>query len=397
MPESVHLLEIALARFRNHRETRLAPGRAPFVLLTGPNGAGKTNILEAVSLLAVGRGLRGASLSQMAAQMAAQMPLQMESAGGTGIAGGFSIRARLEPDAGLPPVELMTFTRPEAPDRRELRVNGARASLSSLSDWCSILWLTPAMDRLFADAASARRRFLDRLVLALNPGHAGHASRYEAAMRARTRLLVGDAPADPAWLSALEAQMAGHGAALAEARASTVAALSATLAEVPEGAFPRPGLAMATGGAPEGADALAAALAANRAADRAAGRATMGPHRADLVVVHAGKPAGGGDAMPAALASTGEQKALLLSILLAHARLVAVRTGRTPLLLLDEAVAHLDPGRRLALFDRLAGLGCQSWLTGTEPALFAGLDAAHHDVADGVCTPVPSPGRPLAG
>jgi DNA replication and repair protein RecF len=301
----VHLLSLELNGFRNHRASRLAPGAAPFVLLTGPNGAGKTNVLEALSLLAVGRGLRGTPLSQMAA------------AGG---AGGFAVTAELQPDPGLPAIRVQTLTRPDAPERRQLRINGATAALSVLSDWSSQLWLTPAMDRLFADAASARRRFLDRLVLALSPGHAGHATRYEAAMRARTRLLTADAPADPAWLSALEAQMAEHGEALAEARAATVSALGAMLAAGADAAFPRPAIALSDADQTGLADRLRAA----RGADRAAGRATLGPHRQDLLVHHADK------SMPAAQASTGEQKALLVAILLAHARLVSDRTRRSP-------------------------------------------------------------------
>ena len=199
MPAPVHLLSLALRDFRNHRATRIAPGAAGFVVLTGPNGAGKTNILEAASLLAIGKGLRGAALSQMAAAQGN---------------GGFSVEAELAPDPALPPVAIASRTDPAAPERRQLRVNGAPAALSTLAEWCSILWLTPAMDRLFADTASARRRFLDRLVLALNPAHGGHASRYEAAMRARTRLLTGDAPPDPHWLDALEREMEEHGAAI---------------------------------------------------------------------------------------------------------------------------------------------------------------------------------------
>ncbi len=371
----VHLLGLSLAGFRNHAATRLAPGTAPFVVLTGPNGAGKTNILEAVSLLSVGRGLRGATLAQMAPSggtsgMAASGGTSQMAAAGSG---GFAVQAELAPDPGLPPVLLRSFTLADAPERRQLRVNGAAAPLSALSDWCSVLWLTPAMDRLFAAPASDRRRFLDRLVLALQPDHAGHATRYEAAMRARTRLLTADRPADPAWLDALEAQMAEHGSALAEARATTVGALGERLSGGAEGPFPQPSLALVQGGA----DDLASVLRAGRAADRAAGRATAGPHRADLLVTHAEK------SMPAGQASTGEQKALLIAILLAHAALVATRAGRTPLLLLDEAAAHLDQGRRRALFDRLASLGGQARLTGTEAALFEGLDAARYEVADG--------------
>lgn len=358
MAEPVHLLALALAGFRNHAATRLEPGQAPLVLLTGPNGAGKTNVLEAASLLVVGRGLRGAPLSQMAA---------------TGGEGGFRLQAALLADPGLPPVDIRTGTQPVAPDRRQLRVNGAAAPLSTLADWSAQLWLTPAMDRLFADAASARRRFLDRLVLALAPGHAGHASRYEAAMRARTRLLTADAAADPAWLDALEAQMAEHGMAVAVARAATVASLEEALATFRADGFPRPSLRLAA----EMAGELQQRLRAARAADRAAGRATVGPHRMDLEVVHKDK------AMPAARASTGEQKALLVSILLAHAALVSRRSGRVPLLLLDEAAAHLDPDRRRALFAHVAALGGQAWATGTDPALFVGLDAARFHVAGG--------------
>jgi DNA replication and repair protein RecF len=333
------------------------------VVLTGRNGAGKTNVLEAVSLLAVGRGLRGAPLSQMAAA-------------GSGC--GFAVQAELQPDPGLPPIRVLTATKADAPERRQLKINGAATALSVLSDWSSQLWLTPAMDRLFSDTASARRRFLDRLVLALEPGHAGHATRYEAAMRARTRLLTADSPADPAWLSALEAQMAEHGEALAGARADTVAALEAALAAAADSAFPRPSIALSDAGQ----QGLAHRLRAARAADRAAARATEGPHRQDLVVTHADTSTRFG-AMPAARASTGEQKALLIAILLAHAALVSGRTGRIPLLLLDEAVAHLDPDRRRALFARLGALGGQAWLTGTDAGLFTGLEAACFEVHDG--------------
>lgn len=366
MAAPVHLLALTLVNFRNHANSRIAPGAAPLVLLTGPNGAGKTNILEAASLLALGRGLRGATLSQMAMAADAAEP------------GGFGVQAELAPDQGFPPISIRTFTHAAAPERRLLRVNGATAALNTLADWCSVLWLTPAMDRLFADAPSARRRFLDRLVLALYPGHAGHAARYDAAMRARTRLLTGDAPADQAWLAALEAQMAEHGAALARARAATVDALGEVMIAIPDGPFPRPALALAAGDA----QGLAARLRDNRATDRAAGRATAGPHRSDLVVTHAGN-SHAGMAMPAALASTGEQKALLVAILLAHAALVAERSGRSPLLLLDEAVAHLDPDRRRALFDRLALLGGQAWLSGTDAALFEGLDGARFEIRNG--------------
>lgn len=338
------LRRLILTDFRNHPALNLAPAPG-FVVLTGENGVGKTNVLEAVSLLAPGRGLRGARLAAIARQ---------------GGAGGFGVAAQLG-DA----VEIATGTQPGAPERRLVRLQGAPAAANALAEWLTVLWLTPAMDRLFLETAGERRRFLDRLTLALFPAHAGHATRYEAAMRARNRLLAelaeGRRP-DPAWLAALEAQMGEHGAAIDAARHALVAALAERLAAAPEGPFARAALVLE--GAP--ADGLAERLAAGRRRDAAAGRTLEGPHRADLAVTHLGK------GQPAALCSTGEQKALLLGLVLAHAALVAERRGMAPLLLLDEVGAHLDPRRRAALFERLEGCG-QVWMTGTEPALFAGL------------------------
>lgn len=354
------LTRLVLTDFRNHRDAVLAPGPG-FVVLTGENGAGKTNVLEAVSLLSPGRGLRGASLSEMA-----------RSDG----AGGFAVAARLAD------VEIGTGTSSPAPERRQVRINGASASATSLSDWLSVLWLTPAMDRLFQEGAGGRRRFLDRLVLALEPGHAVHAARYEAAMRARNKLLAEAGQRDEAWLTALEARMAEHGAALVTARADAVGLLSERLASAPESSFARAGLALEGGG-----EDLARELARARPRDAAAGRTLAGPHRTDLAVTHLGKPALSGieGGQPAALCSTGEQKAMLLSIVLAHADLVADRAGRRPILLLDEVAAHLDPGRRAALFERLMAGGGQVWMTGTEAGLFAdvGAGATRVLVADG--------------
>ena len=337
---------LVLTDFRNHPALTLAPGPG-FVVLTGENGAGKTNVLEAVSLLAPGRGLRRAPLAAMARQ---------DGAGGFGVA------------ATVSDVEIATGALPSAPERRLVRVQGAAAAATSLPEWLTVLWLTPATDRLFVEPAGERRRFLDRLVLALAPGHATHAARYEAAMRERNRLL-GDAsggghPADPAWLSSLEARMAEHGAALDAARAEAVELLADRLAAAPPGPFPRAGLRLE--GEPVEPDAFAHALSLGRRRDAAAGRALTGPHRADLAVTHVEK------AQAAALASTGEQKAMLIGIVLAHAELVADRTGRAPVLLLDEVAAHLDPARREGLFARLSGRG-QTWMTGTEPALFAAI------------------------
>ena len=338
---------LSLTDFRSYAD--LVVGAAPgFVVLTGDNGAGKTNVLEAVSLLAPGRGLRGVPLRDMA-----------RNGGG----GGWSVGARLGD------VEVGTGTLAAAPDRRVARVNGANAGVASLGEWLSIVWLTPAQDRLFADTAGARRRFLDRLVLALEPGHARDATRYDAAMRQRNRLLAeGQAGRrlDGDWLGALEAAMAEHGAALAGARARLVDALSIRIAGEEAGAFPRADLAIA-GWRDDGA--LAIDLRDGRARDAAAGRTLAGPHRQDLVVTHLDK------AVPAASASTGEQKALLIGIVLAHADLVADAQRRRPVLLLDEVAAHLDARRRDALFARLEA-GGQIWMTGTDAATFAGIGRA---------------------
>jgi DNA replication and repair protein RecF len=338
------LTRLSLTNFRNHSDLILSPGSG-FVVLTGENGAGKTNILEAISLLSPGRGLRGAALSDMARQSGP---------------GGFGIAAQLD-DVGL-----ATGTHPGAPDRRIVRINGAQGSATGLSEWLSLIWITPAMDRLFMEGASERRRFLDRLVLALDPTHAGHASRYEAAMRQRNRLLSSDMPPDLDWVSAVEAQMFTHGAALALARQQLVLTLAEQLAKTDDGPFARAGLAL------EGwqwADDFVQQLAASRARDAAAGRTLVGPHRCDLAVTHVGKN------QPAARCSTGEQKALLMGIILAHADLVETARGHRPLLLLDEVAAHLDPLRREALYDRLRPSGGQVWMTGTEAAPFAPLGA----------------------
>lgn len=343
------LTRLTLTDFRNHAAATIAPG-AGFVVLTGENGAGKTNILEAVSMLAPGRGLRRAAPGEMARQ---------------GGSGAFGIAAQLADG-----VDVATGTVAGAPDRRLVRVQGVPAAATALPEWLTLLWLTPAMDRLFVEPASERRRFLDRLTLALFSGHSVHANRYEAAMRARNRLLADSlegARIDTGWLTALEAQMAEHGAAIDAARRAMVEALQERLAEAPAGPFARGAITL-TGSAVDPAE-LATSLAEGRRRDAAAGRTLAGPHRDDLEVRHLP----GGQA--AALCSTGEQKALLLGIVLAHAELVAERAGRLPVLLLDEVAAHLDPVRRAALFARLDGLG-QVWMTGTEPALFAAIGAA---------------------
>lgn len=353
--------KLSLSDFRSYPEARISP-RHGFVVVTGPNGAGKTNLLEAVSMLAPGRGLRGAPLSQIARQ---------SGAGGFGVAASISSLELPE----VPATQIGTGTLAAAPERRLVRVNGAPEPASALAHHLSIVWLVPAMDRLFADAPSARRRFLDQLVLALDPGHAPHAARYEAAMRARNKLLAEERP-DEGWLAALEARMAEHGAALAEARRIAVAALAERLLLAPDGPFARPGLALADN---ESED-LAVRLAAGRARDAAAGRVLYGPHRADLLVTHLAK------VQPASSCSTGEQKALLVAILLGHADLVAARGGAPPILLLDEIAAHLDSVRRDALFERLAERRAQVWMTGTERALFAAIEdaATWLEIEDGI-------------
>ncbi|HYX46327.1 MAG TPA: DNA replication/repair protein RecF [Sphingomicrobium sp.] len=333
---------LTLTDFRSYAAASLELGGG-FVLLFGENGAGKTNLLEAVSMLAPGRGLRGAALSQMARQ---------------GGSGGWAAASKLDT------AEIGTGTIAAAPERRQVRINGASASVNSLSEWLSVLWLTPAMDRLFTGSAGERRRFLDRLVLALEPAHAHHSTRYDAAMRARNKLLA-DERWDEAWLSSLEAAMVEHGTAIAEARARTVVALDERLAQAPEDEFARAEIGLEGW---EDAD-LFALLGTNRQRDAAAGRATEGPHRQDLAVLHRAKH------MPAAHSSTGEQKALLLGLTLAHAELVAERRGEAPIILLDEVAAHLDPKRRAALFARLEGRG-QVWMTATEAALFSGISTA---------------------
>lgn len=350
---------ITLSDFRNHLRTELS-GTAKLNLLTGENGAGKTNVLEALSLFAPGRGLRRAQLSEL------------PRGGGTG---GFAVGASLLAGDGEP-VRLGTLVRADRPGRRLVQVNGAEASAASLGEWLAVSWLTPAMDRLFADSAGNRRRFVDRMAFALDPHHARNSTRYEAALRERNRLLASDAPPDPAWLEGVERHLAAYGSALAQGRALTIAAVAGALAELPDEPFARPAPSYAAGGPLDAAD-LAAALRESRRRDRQAARTLVGPHRDDLEVAMAGKGA------PAASCSTGEQKAMLIAITLAHAELAA--KGRPGLLLLDEVAAHLDPLRREALFDRLRTGGAQVWLTGTERAPFAAIEgeAAMWEVSGG--------------
>lgn len=354
---------ILLSRFRNHAETAL-DGTARFNLLVGENGAGKTNVLEAISLLAPGRGLRRAQLADM-----------VMATGEQGGPGGFAISADLAGAAGS--VRLGTGTTALRPGRRQVLVNLAEAPAVRLGEWLSVGWLTPAMDRLFTEGAAARRRFMDRLVLALEPEHARNSARADTALRERNRILGDPAEPDPRWLDAIEAQLAEAGALVAQGRARLVRRLGDALARLPSAPFARPELAYLPGGA-EQASALAAALAENRGRDRSAGRTLIGPHRDELAVTMAGK------GQPAADCSTGEQKAMLIALTLAHAGLL--EATRPALLLLDEVAAHLDPLRREALFARLREGAAQVWLTGTELAPFEAIrgEAAIWQVRGGV-------------
>lgn len=340
------LSRISLENFRNHAASALGE-TAHFNLLVGENGAGKTNILEALSLLGPGRGLRRANLGDLARRAApGDAPLP------------FAIGASLS-EAGTVSARIGTYSEAAQPGRRLVRVNSAPASAASLAEWLAISWLTPAMDGLFTDSAGARRRFMDRMALALAPDHARRVNALETALRERGKLL--ENKGDPRWLDAVEAQAADHGAAVARTRAALVLRLADELSALPPEPFARPALAYLPGG-PTDEAALRADLARARPRDRAAGRALSGPQRDELQV----KMASTGQ--PAAACSTGEQKAMLIAITLAHGILAAA--GRPSILLLDEVAAHLDPVRRAELFSRLRSGKAQVWMTGTELAPF---------------------------
>lgn len=351
---------ITLTDFRSYERATLRPAGAS-VFLFGPNGAGKTNLLEAISLFSPGRGLRAASL----AEVGRRMPGETQGRP-------WAVAAELWDD-GEDVIRLGVGTETPGAARRAVRLEGETVTPGRMADLIRPIWLTPAQDRLFLDGAAERRRFFDRLVFAAEPAHAAHVNAYDRAMGERNRLLSEDSP-DPAWISALEARMAEAGALMAEARARTLAALQAEIDSRGERPFPQGRLSL-TGPfeilAGEGAQfadieqQLAGALAGARARDAAAGRALTGPHRGDLAVIHAQKD------RPAAECSTGEQKALILNLILAQAaRLSRAESAPNPILLLDEVAAHLDPLRRAALFDEIEALGLQAFLTGTDQSLF---------------------------
>jgi DNA replication and repair protein RecF len=356
-----HISRITLTNFRNYAALSLdlKPGA---VVLTGDNGAGKTNLLEAVSLFTPGRGLRRAPYGEVARE---------------GSDGGFALHAKLDGPNGAADIGTGFAGADAGETGRRVRINGAPArSADDLLEWLRVVWLTPAMDSLFTGPAGDRRRFLDRMVLAIDASHGQRALDYEKAMRGRNRLLA-DNSRDGAWFEAIETQMAETGVAIAAARAELVRLLAAMIERLPgEGPFPQADIALdgdlesRVGSLPavDVEEEFRQALATGRERDRAAGRTLTGPHRSDLVVRHRPK------AMPADLCSTGEQKALLVGIVLSHARLTAEISGMTPILLLDEIAAHLDAGRRAALFSILEDLNCQAFMTGTDAALFSSLE-----------------------
>lgn len=342
------LNSLSLSHFRSHKRAVIECDGRP-VAIYGPNGAGKTNILEAVSLFSPGRGLRRASAEAMTRQPEAL---------------GWKLSGVINRLSVLHEIEIWS----EAGGARQVRIDGKQANQLALGRVARVLWLVPSMDRLWIEAAEGRRRFLDRMTLSFEPQHAEAALGYEKAMRERNRLLK-DQVRDVSWYQALEAQMAVHGTEIHLNRMRALALLrqAQTAAET---AFPIADLQLVQpeGDMPGKAADLALALAENRPRDMAAGRTLLGPHRSDLIGVYAAKGVAARDC------STGEQKALLVSLILANARALRDDFGAPPILLLDEVSAHLDAGRRAALFDEICALGTQAWMTGTGPELFAELD-----------------------
>lgn len=380
MSHSLHVARLTLADFRNHAELNLELDARP-VCLFGPNGAGKTNIIEALTMLAPGRGLRSASLIDVA------------RAGDEFRAQPWAVSARIMFDGDETVLGAGAERTPEGGVKRVSRRDGQPATATQLAEAARMTWLTPAMDRLWSGPAGDRRRFFDRLTLARAAEHGSAAAQYERAMRERQRLLA-DRVFDDAWLGGLEREMSAHGAAIAAARVETMQRLQEAIDARPEGAFPKAILALEgllearfERGA-KSADVeedFAELLRDVRGRDAGAGRALDGPHRSDLKARHAAK------GMDADQCSTGEQKALLLGLTLAQARALADDAGAGPsLILIDEAAAHLDSIRRAALFDELLANPGQAWLTGTDQSLFEafGIRAQLFEVRDGAVTAV---------
>jgi len=376
MIAAARIRRLTLSNFRSYRAAQLDVGAAP-VVLVGPNGAGKTNLIEAISFLAPGRGLRRATLAEVAF---------VEGDGS------WAVAADVEGELGL--AALGTGIEPPADEdttvARKCRIDREPvSSASAFADHLRVVWLVPAMDQLFAGPASERRRFLDRLALAVDAEHASRVSALERSLRSRNRLLE-DPRADPHWLDAIEHETAELAVAVAALRAETVTRLAAALKARHGSPFPSAEIALEgwmekllpQHSAREIEDRYRTVLRDNRARDAAAGRTLDGPHLTDLVVAYAPKD------IPAADASTGEQKALLIGLVLAHAGLIAEMTSFAPVLLLDEVVAHLDPGRRAALYAELDTLGAQVFMTGADPAAFAEIEARSQmfDVSPGQAT-----------
>ncbi|WP_298965970.1 DNA replication/repair protein RecF [uncultured Methylobacterium sp.] len=363
-PDAARVTRLILRDFRNHADLDLGVGRR-FVALVGENGAGKTNLLEALSLFAPGRGLRRADFSVMARE---------------GGSGGFAVSLSLAGPHGEHRIGTAwepARSREDARAGRLCRIDGATApSPTAFAEHLRVVWLTPDLDALFRGPAGDRRRFLDRLVLAVDSGHGARVSALERALRSRNRLLE-DRPDDGPWLDAVEREVAELAVAVALARRETAERLDRLILSTRDEASPFPWAAIRLEGdiddlvavwpAVDAEDRYRATLRQNRFRDRAAGRTLAGPQASDLVVRHGPKD------VPAATASTGEQKALLIGLVLAHARLVAGMSGIAPLILLDEVAAHLDPRRRAGLFDALDALPGQVWMTGADPVLFGEL------------------------
>jgi DNA replication and repair protein RecF len=360
---------LTLTNFRSYHAAQVSFDRAGPVVLTGANGAGKTNLIEAISLLAPGRGLRRATMDELAfSEGDGSWAVSAEIEGMTGLS---TLGTGIDP----PSAESTTNSRKCRIDRESV------GSATAFAEHLRVVWLTPSMDPLFNGPASERRRFLDRLVLAVDAQHSSRVSALERSLRSRNRLLE-DPRSDPHWLDAIEHETAEVAVAVAAARAETVnrlsGALEASRDQSPE--FPMPEIALEgwmekmlpTSRAIEIEDRYRTLLKENRPRDAAAGRTLDGPHLSDLSVIHAAK------GIPASNSSTGEQKALLIRLILAHARLIKEMTGFAPLLLLDEVVAHLDPGRRAALYDALAALGAQVWMTGADPVAFGDITGRAH-------------------
>lgn len=376
MSHSLYVARLALTEFRNHAALSLDFDSRP-VCLFGPNGAGKTNLIEALTMLAPGRGLRGASVNELARN------------GGEERAQLWAVSARVRRDDDEIALGIGAERTPEGGVKRVMRRDSMPATASELGDAARMTWLTPAMDRLWSGPAGDRRRFFDRLTLARASEHGHAAAAYERAMRERQRLLS-DRNFDDVWLTGLEREMSAHGAAIAAARVETLARLQQAIDSRPDGAFPKANLALegllearfeAGAKSADVEEDFAELLRDVRGRDAGAGRALDGPHRSDLKARHAVKD------MDADQCSTGEQKALLLGLTLAQARALADDPGAgASLILIDEAAAHLDAVRRAALFDELLANPGQAWLTGTDENLFEafGARAQSFEVRDGV-------------